>query len=723
MPDLGPGQHRRGPQDQPRIGRVPVEGDIDLLGILGLSDEVRNGYQQIRVSFRVRGDASPEALRQLVEQAAARSAVYDVLTHGVPISVDVAAALTRHQRAGNRTMRAVETLVVGAGQAGLAVSRCLTARAPTMSCVERGRVAERWRSARWDSLRLLTPNWMSRLPAWSYPGPDPDGYMAAPELVGYLEDYAGSFAAPVHENTTVELVEAAAGGLRVVTDQRTWLARNVVVATGTENRAYVPPAASGIDPEIHQLTAARYRGPGQVPDGGVLVVGASASGVQIADELRRAGRPVVISVGRHARLPRRYRGRDILWWMDQAGILGQTIDQVHDARVARRAPSLQLSGRADHPVGLDALAARGVRLAGRLVAADGRRLRFADDLPATIAGAQARMERLLRTIDGYIAHRARRGRRAGRSARAVHGTRRPGRARPAPGRHRHRDLGDRLPARPTPGCGFPSWTGTARSSTSRGVTSVPGLYVLGLQFQHRRNSTFVDGVAQRRPVRGRPRDDAADGRPRPGAPDSTEQSMSTTNTQHYDVVIAGARCAGAATALLLARQGARVLVLDESRTARTPCRPTRSCGARCCSCTGGDCSPPLPGREPRPFGRTTFHLADAVTTIPVKPRHGVEALYAPRRTRPGRDPGRRRGGAGADVRFGATVTGLRRDRAGRVTGITGRAGAARAGGQRRPGRRRRRPPLGRRAARRRQGRPRRAGLERPHLPVRPCGRG
>ncbi|HYX59600.1 MAG TPA: NAD(P)-binding domain-containing protein, partial [Streptosporangiaceae bacterium] len=123
-------------------------------------------------------------------------------------------------------MRAVETLIVGAGQAGLAVSRCLTAQGADHVVVERGRIAERWRSARWDSLRLLTPSWMSRLPAWSYRGPDPDGYMAAPELVGYLEDYAGSFAAPVHENTTVELVEASASGLRVVTDQGTWLARN-----------------------------------------------------------------------------------------------------------------------------------------------------------------------------------------------------------------------------------------------------------------------------------------------------------------------------------------------------------------------------------------------------------------------------------------------------------------------------------------------------------------
>ena len=189
--------------------------------------------------------------------------------------------------------------------------------------------------------------------------------MAAPELVSYLEDYAGSFTAPVHENTTVELVEASGSGLRVVTDQGTWLTRNVVVATGTENRAYVPPVASGIDLGIHQLTARRYQGPHQVPGGGVLVVGASASGVQIADELRRAGRPVVISVGRHARVPRRYRGRDILRWMDRAGILGHTIDQVRDARSARRAPSLQLSGRGNHPVGLDALAAGGVRLAGR----------------------------------------------------------------------------------------------------------------------------------------------------------------------------------------------------------------------------------------------------------------------------------------------------------------------------------------------------------------------
>jgi putative flavoprotein involved in K+ transport len=397
------------------------------------------------------------------------------------------------------TMRGVETLVVGAGQAGLAVSRCLAERGADHVVVERGRVAERWRTARWDSLRLITPNWMSRLPGWSYPGPDPDGYMSAPELVSYLRGYADSGAAPVRENTTVELVETCATGLRVVTDQQTWLARNVVVATGTENRAFVPPVAGGLAPRVHQLTAGRYRSPRHVPDGGVLVVGASASGVQIADELRRAGRTVIISVGRHSRLPRRYRGHDIQWWLHRIGILDQTIDQMRDARSARRAPSLQLSGRR-HRVDLEALAAGGVILAGRLAAADGWSVAFADDLPATTGAAQARMERLLRSIEAFIA---------------------PGvddQAGPLPGVD---DQTGPLPAFTAPA--GPAHLNLSRAGITtviwatgyrpaypwlrvpvldrhgeidrrRGVTRVPGLYVIGLRFLHRRNSSFVDGV-------------------------------------------------------------------------------------------------------------------------------------------------------------------------------------------------------------------------------------
>jgi putative flavoprotein involved in K+ transport len=397
------------------------------------------------------------------------------------------------------TMRRVETLVVGAGQAGLAVSRCLADRGADHVVVERGRVAERWRTARWDSLRLITPNWMSRLPGWSYPGSDPGGYMSAPELVSHLQGYADSGTAPVRESTTVELVETCATGLRVVTDQQTWLARNVVVATGTENQAFVPPVARGLAPRIHQLTASRYRSPRHVPDGGVLVVGASASGVQIADELRRAGRTVVISVGRHSRLPRRYRGHDIQWWLHRTGILDQTIDQMRDARSARQAPSLQLSGRR-HRVDLEALAARGVMLAGRLVAADGWSVAFADDLPATTGAAQAKMERLLRSIEAFIAPGVDE---QPDPMRSVEDQADPLPAFTAPAGPAHLDLrrvGIKTVIwatgyRPAyPWLRVPVLDRHGEIDHHRGVTRVPGLYVLGLRFLHRRNSSFVDGV-------------------------------------------------------------------------------------------------------------------------------------------------------------------------------------------------------------------------------------
>ena len=388
-------------------------------------------------------------------------------------------------------MRRVETLVVGAGQAGLAVSHCLAERGADHVVVERGRVGERWRTARWDSLRLITPNSMSRLPGWSYLGPDPDGYMSAPELVSYLQGYADSGAAPVREDTSVELVETCATGLRVVTDQQTWLARNVIVATGTENRAFVPPVAGGLAPRVHQLTASRYRSPGQVPDGGVLVVGASASGVQIADELRRAGRTVVISVGRHSRLPRHYRGHDIQWWLQRTGILDQTIDQMRDARSARWAPSLQLSGRR-HRVDLQALGARGVVLAGRLTAADGWSVAFADDLPATTSAAQARMDRLLRSVDAFIAN--------GSGANATADPLPAFTAPPGPARLDLRRAGITTVIwatgyRPAyPWLRAPVLDRHGEIDPRRGVTRVPGLYVLGLRFLYRRNSSFVDGV-------------------------------------------------------------------------------------------------------------------------------------------------------------------------------------------------------------------------------------
>ncbi len=269
----------------------------------------------------------------------------------------------------------IDTVIVGAGHAGLAVSRLLTDAGRDHVVLDRGGVAERWRSERWDSLHLLTPNWMTRLPGWCYSGPDPDGYSSTAELVRYLERYAASFRAPVISDTTVvEISETRGPGcvrFRVITDNGTWHARHVVVATGPHGRPYLPSGLSGISSRVEVLTASSYRNPDAFPPGGVLVVGASASGVQIADELSRAGREVAIAVGRHTRMPRRYRGMDSFWWLEATGRLARTIDQMPDIAAARRENSLQLIGRAEvhlrgSDLDLQTLQDRGVRLLGRL---------------------------------------------------------------------------------------------------------------------------------------------------------------------------------------------------------------------------------------------------------------------------------------------------------------------------------------------------------------------
>src|SRR4051794_20691781 len=264
------------------------------------------------------------------------------------------------------TTDTVETVVVGAGHAGLAVSRLLTDAGRDHVVLDRGRVAERWRSERWDSLRLLTPAWMTRLPGWYPGGRDLERFLTAPELTTYLERYAASFGAPVVSGTTVQRVVAARdGGYEVRTDRGTWRARHVVVATGPHGPNRVPvPLADLRAAEL--VPSSRYRNPAQLPDGGVLVVGASSSGVQIADELARAGREVTLAVGRHTRAPRRYRGLDLFWWLEATGRLARTVDEVADPVRARQEVSLQVVGRDDRDVDLAALRDRGVRLVGRL---------------------------------------------------------------------------------------------------------------------------------------------------------------------------------------------------------------------------------------------------------------------------------------------------------------------------------------------------------------------
>ena len=184
----------------------------------------------------------------------------------------------------------VDSVIIGAGHAGLAMSRCLTDRGVEHVVLERGRLGERWRSARWDSFRLHPPAWMTRLPGQAYDGGDPDAFLAAPDLVAYLGRYARSFGAPVHEMTTVARVRRAGPGYVVETDRGTWRSSNVVIATGYYSRPLVPVLGAGLPAGLVQVNAASYRRPGQLPDGGVLVVGAWTSGVQSADELVRSGR-------------------------------------------------------------------------------------------------------------------------------------------------------------------------------------------------------------------------------------------------------------------------------------------------------------------------------------------------------------------------------------------------------------------------------------------------
>jgi putative flavoprotein involved in K+ transport len=301
-------------------------------------------------------------------------------------------------------MRRTDVVIVGGGQAGLAMSRCLSDLGIDHVVLERGLVAQRWRSERWDSLRLLTPNWMTRLPGFQYAGPDPDGFMTVKELIRFFEGYAGSFPVPLETDTSVEAIdtdaEASGRSFLVTTTRGVWRARNIVLATGYSDLPLVPAMASRLDGGILQVVPSAYRSPAALPGGGVLVVGASATGIQLADEIQASGRRVVLSTGQHLRVPRRYRGRDIMWWLDRAGILDETEESVYDVETSRQAPSFQLVGRPDHAtLDLQRLRRAGVLVVGHLTAIDGHRLRFDDDLVKTTAAADVKLASLLSRLD------------------------------------------------------------------------------------------------------------------------------------------------------------------------------------------------------------------------------------------------------------------------------------------------------------------------------------
>jgi putative flavoprotein involved in K+ transport len=268
--------------------------------------------------------------------------------------------------------------------------------------LERGEIANSWRRERWDSLRLLTPSHQSRLPGYRYEGPDPDGYMAIPEVISFIAGFAASFAAPVRTQTLVTSVRRSEDGYRIGTTRGDLECRSLVIASGACNVPVVPAVSAAVPAAIEQVTPFDYRNPSRLPDNGVLVVGASATGVQLADEIRRSGRRVILAVGEHVRLPRTYRGRDVLWWMDKSGVWNERYDEIDDIVRARKLPSPQLVGTPEHAtLDLNALSAAGVELVGRLAGVrDGAAL-FSGGLRNQFALADLKMNRLLDTFDEW----------------------------------------------------------------------------------------------------------------------------------------------------------------------------------------------------------------------------------------------------------------------------------------------------------------------------------
>ena len=393
------------------------------------------------------------------------------------------------------TARDVTTVVVGGGHSGLAMSRCLTERSIDHVVLERGSVANSWKTERWDSLTLLTPNWQTRLPGFAYEGDDPDGFMSGPDVASLIETYAGAIDAPVRANVTVTSLRADGEGYVVESDQGSWHARTVTLASGACNVATVPAFASAVPAGTASLSPTDYKNPAQLDEGGVLVVGASATGLQLAEEIHRSGRPVTISVGEHVRMPRTYRGRDIFWWMDATGLLDERFDEVDDITRARNVPSPQLVGTPERTsLDLNRLQAIGVQVRGRLGAIrDGKAL-FSGGLRNKCTLADLKMHRLLDTIDQWaVEHGFERGDPADRpTATAVD---------EAP---LTLDLTSGEIRTVLWATGFRpdySWLDVpvvdhkGRIGHDGGVvTSAPGLYLIGTPFLRRRRSSFIHGA-------------------------------------------------------------------------------------------------------------------------------------------------------------------------------------------------------------------------------------
>jgi putative flavoprotein involved in K+ transport len=386
-----------------------------------------------------------------------------------------------------------ETVIVGGGHAGLALSYHLGRIGRPHVVLERGRVAERWRSERWDSLMFQFPNWSLRLPGQEYRGDRPDGFATRKEVIAFIERYRDLVDAPVRTGVRVHRVRTMDGGFRLETSDGDVDAANVVVATGPYQEPILPAVRHALSSTVFQVHASGYRNPAQLPSGAVLVVGSGASGCQIVEDLLAAGRTVYLSLGRHRRYPRRYRGHDMFWWVERIGALDQTLDERPDAR--ERPNPLVTGVGGGHDIDLRDYAAAGVTLLGRLVDVSGWRLPLADDVAALLTAGDESVGVFTRAVDAYIA----------RSGLAV--------PPPSPSADRRAaEVPDPIRELDLAAAGITSviWATGYRRDFSwidapvfdergepihrRGVTGCAGLYFLGLPWLHKLKSSVLCGV-------------------------------------------------------------------------------------------------------------------------------------------------------------------------------------------------------------------------------------